>query len=80
MVQVASGISRQSGVRSLGVSTNGTRLTSLATPLREAGVDSVNISLDTLDTALYRKITGGRFLRFIPGFRRRLRPGFRASS
>ena len=59
LVQIASGISRQPGVRSLGVSTNGTRLTSLAAPLREAGVDSVNISLDTLDPALYRKITGG---------------------
>ena len=59
LVQIAAGISRCAGVQSLGVSTNGTRLASLAAPLREAGVDSVNISLDTLDPALYRKITGG---------------------
>jgi len=59
LVQIAAGISQHPGVQSLGVSTNGTRLTSLALPLREAGVDSINISLDTLDPALYRKITGG---------------------
>ncbi|HEY5704230.1 MAG TPA: GTP 3',8-cyclase MoaA [Terrimicrobiaceae bacterium] len=59
LVQIASGISRQPAVRSLGISTNGTRLALLAVPLREAGVDSVNISLDTLDAAVYRKITGG---------------------
>ena len=51
LVQIAAGISRCAGVQSLGVSTNGTRLASLAAPLREAGVDSVNISLDTLDTS-----------------------------
>ena len=57
--RIAAGISRYAGVQSLGVSTNGTRLASLAAPLREAGVDSVNISLDALDPALYREITGG---------------------
>ncbi len=59
LVRIAAGISRYAGVQSLGVSTNGTRLASLAAPLREAGVDSVNISLDALDPALYREITGG---------------------
>jgi cyclic pyranopterin phosphate synthase len=59
LVQIAAGISRQPGVQSLGLSTNGTRLAPLAGPLREAGVDSVNISLDALDAALYRKIAGG---------------------
>ncbi|HEY5770254.1 MAG TPA: GTP 3',8-cyclase MoaA [Terrimicrobium sp.] len=59
LVSIAAGISRYAGVQSLGVSTNGTRLASLAAPLREAGVDSVNISLDALDPALYREITGG---------------------
>jgi GTP 3',8-cyclase len=59
LIQIAAGVSKQSKVRSLGISTNGTRLATLAAPLREAGVDSVNISLDALDPALYRKITGG---------------------
>jgi GTP 3',8-cyclase len=59
LVEIARGISQQPGVRSLGLSTNGTHLAKLARPLREAGVNSVNISLDTLDPAQYRKITGG---------------------
>jgi cyclic pyranopterin phosphate synthase len=59
LVDIAAGISQQAGVHSLGVSTNGTRLSSLAAPLREAGVTSINISLDTLDPAQYRRITGG---------------------
>jgi GTP 3',8-cyclase len=59
LVEIAAGISRQANVRSLGVSTNGTRLCALAAPLRDAGVSSINISLDTLNPALYRRITGG---------------------
>jgi GTP 3',8-cyclase len=59
LIQIAAGVSKHSKVRSLGISTNGTRLATLAAPLREAGVDSINISLDALDPALYRKITGG---------------------
>jgi GTP 3',8-cyclase len=59
LLSIAAGISALSGVESLGVSTNGTRLLSLAVALREAGVDAVNVSLDTLDAPLYRKITGG---------------------
>jgi cyclic pyranopterin phosphate synthase len=58
-------IPKISGINSLGLSTNGTLLTrqitsgkTMATALREAGVQSVNISLDTLDRDVYSKITG----------------------
>jgi GTP 3',8-cyclase len=54
-----------SGIKSLGLSTNGTLLArqispgkTMATALREAGVQSVNISLDTLDRDVYSQITG----------------------
>jgi cyclic pyranopterin phosphate synthase len=54
-----------SGIKNLGLSTNGTLLARRITPgktmamaLREAGVQSVNISLDTLDRDVYSKITG----------------------
>jgi len=53
---------------SIGLSTNGTLLARQITPgktmaaaLRDAGVQSVNISLDTLDTAVYSHITGRDF-------------------
>src|SRR5207249_5413787 len=54
-----------SGITSIGLSTNGTLLArqitsgkTMAKALREAGVQSVNISLDTLDREVYSKITG----------------------
>ncbi|HYR22803.1 MAG TPA: GTP 3',8-cyclase MoaA [Chthoniobacterales bacterium] len=58
-------IPKVSGITSLGISTNGTLLThetgsgqTMAAALREAGAQSLNISLDTLDRHLYSQITG----------------------
>jgi cyclic pyranopterin phosphate synthase len=44
------------------MTTNGTRLAPLARALKRAGLDRVNISLDTLDPARYARITGGGVL------------------
>jgi GTP 3',8-cyclase len=56
------------GIRDIGLSTNGTLLGREITPgetmaraLRAAGVRSINISLDTLDPAVYSQITGRDF-------------------
>jgi GTP 3',8-cyclase len=56
------------GIRDIGISTNGTLLgrdtgggTTMAAALRDAGVRSVNISLDTLDRDVYGAITGRDF-------------------
>ena len=61
-------IPKISEIKSLGLSTNGTLLArqissgkTMATALREAGVQSVNISLDTLDRDVYSQITGRDF-------------------
>jgi cyclic pyranopterin phosphate synthase len=58
-------IPKISAIRSVGLSTNGTLLArqitagkTIAMALREAGVQSINISLDTLDRHVYSKITG----------------------
>jgi cyclic pyranopterin phosphate synthase len=45
------------GVKSVGLTTNGILLDYLARPLRDAGLDRVNVSLDTLDEARFRQIT-----------------------
>src|SRR6201993_3344199 len=57
-------------ITSIGLSTNGTLLAREITPgktmaeaLRDAGVQSVNISLDTLDREVYSQITGRDFHR-----------------
>jgi cyclic pyranopterin phosphate synthase len=56
------------GIKSIGLSTNGTLLSREISPgkimagaLRSAGVQSVNISLDTLDREVYSQITGRDF-------------------
>ena len=56
------------GIRSIGLSTNGTLLAreiaegkSMACALRAVGVGSVNISLDTLDREVYSQIAGRDF-------------------
>ena len=62
-------IPKISGINNLGISTNGTLLAhdiggqSMAELLRAAGVQSINISLDTLDRHLYAQITGRDFHR-----------------
>ena len=45
------------GIRRLAMTTNGIMLPRLAQPLVEAGLNQVNISLDTLDPAKFRQIT-----------------------
>lgn len=45
------------GIREVCLTTNGTLLPKLAAPLRDAGVNRLNISLDTLDADRFRYIT-----------------------
>jgi cyclic pyranopterin phosphate synthase len=63
-------LSRVQGIEEIGVSTNGSLLAkevrpgeTLAQALRSLRVDSVNISLDTLDRVTYQEITGRDLLR-----------------
>lgn len=76
LVEIAAGIGRLPGVEMLAVSTNGTRLKTLAEPLRDAGVDSINISLDALDAGLYRRVTGGNIEQVREGIGAALAAGF----
>ncbi len=46
------------GLKELAMTTNGVRLRDLAGQLRGAGLDRVNISLNTLDPATYKRVTG----------------------
>ena len=47
------------GVEQVTLTTNGTLLAQQLPALIEAGVDSINVSLDTLDAAYYTELTGG---------------------
>jgi GTP 3',8-cyclase len=45
------------GITKIGLTTNGVLLDQLAQPLRDAGLQSVNISIDSLDEAHFRQLT-----------------------
>ena len=57
LVDLVREIARTPGVRSLSMTTNGLLLGKLARPLAEAGLQRVNISIDTLNPARFKKMT-----------------------
>jgi cyclic pyranopterin phosphate synthase len=57
VVDLVRGIAQTPGVRSLSMTTNGILLSRLAKPLAEAGLQRVNISLDTLSSEKFRRLT-----------------------
>ena len=57
IVDIVRGIAGIAGIRSLSMTTNGILLSKLAGPLAAAGLKRVNVSLDTLDPAAYKRIT-----------------------
>ena len=61
-VNLIRGIREIPGVETITMTTNGVLLGNYAKQLKEAGVDGVNISLDTLDPEEFFKITGKREL------------------
>ena len=68
VINFVSRVPKIRGIRSIGLSTNGTLLAreiapgkTMAGALRAAGVESVNVSLDTLDRSVYSQITGRDF-------------------
>jgi cyclic pyranopterin phosphate synthase len=48
LVEIAADVKATLGIEEVALTTNGHRLAELARPLREAGVDALNVSLDTL--------------------------------
>ncbi len=55
------------GIRDIALSTNATRLAKMAAPLKAAGVDRVNVSLDTLDAERFKQITQGKLSKVLDG-------------
>jgi cyclic pyranopterin phosphate synthase len=76
LVEIVRAMKSVPGVESIGLSTNGTRLARLAGPLHEAGLRTTNISLDALDAAVYRRITGGNISQVLEGIRAAVAAGF----
>ena len=62
IVEIVERVAAVPGVRHVGLSTNGYRLDSLARELREAGLTSLNVSVDSLDPIRFASITGRSLL------------------
>lgn len=64
------------GINTVALTTNGYRLDKLATPLRNAGLNAINISLDSLNPQHFKAITGSRnFRRVFAGVEQALSVG-----
>jgi GTP 3',8-cyclase len=67
IVELVARIAAVPGIRELAMSTNATLLGELAQPLRDAGLQRVNISLDTLDAQNFNRLTGGHLHEVLRG-------------
>jgi cyclic pyranopterin phosphate synthase len=57
IVELVRAVKAIPGIKRLALTTNAIRLAELARPLAEAGLDSINVSLDSLDPAKFQQIT-----------------------
>jgi cyclic pyranopterin phosphate synthase len=77
IVQIVRSLKQVDGVRDLSITTNGSRLMELAHPLKAAGLDRLNISLDSLDADRFGDIAGTeQFGKVRAGIGLALRAGF----
>lgn len=76
LIELVQAMAATPGVECIGVSTNGLKLQALAASLRAAGARTVNISLDALRPAVYRRITGGPLEPVLEGLRAALAARF----
>lgn len=74
LVRMIAGID---GVNDLSMTTNGLLLEQFAIPLKEAGLQRINVSLDTLDPEKYAMITrGGKLENVLKGLQKAKEVGF----
>jgi cyclic pyranopterin phosphate synthase len=57
VVDLVRDIAHTPGIRQVTMTTNGLLLSKLAQPLKDAGLQRVNVSIDTLDPAKFRRLT-----------------------
>ena len=78
IVKLAADIKKINGIEELCITTNGVLLNDYAEDLKNAGVDRINISLDTLDEDKYKYITRiGKFDEAWHGIEKALNLGFK---
>ncbi len=77
LAEIARRIAGLPGIDELSLSTNASRLAGQSATLREAGVNRLNISLDSLDPENFKRITGGRLQPVLDGIAAASAEGYR---
>lgn len=68
MLWLVERIRKLDGLRELTLTTNGSQLSQMAVPLAQAGIDRINVSLDSLDPESFQRITRtGNLLQVLRG-------------
>lgn len=75
ILRICEGIAETDGVQELTMTTNAQKLGEMAADLKHAGLQRVNISLDTLDSKKYRRISGGNIREVLQGMEAAYRSG-----
>ena len=65
--QLAGRLSALPGLEDLSLSTNCTRMAKHADDLKAAGIDRINVSLDSLDADKFKQLTGGKLEKVMAG-------------
>jgi cyclic pyranopterin phosphate synthase len=76
LTDLAGGLAALPGLEDLAISSNCTRMEQLAEPLRRAGVQRLNVSLDSLVPEVFERITGGSLERVLRGIEAARAVGF----
>ncbi|MCX8153863.1 MAG: GTP 3',8-cyclase MoaA [Candidatus Bathyarchaeota archaeon] len=76
LCEIVKGIAAIPGVKDLSMTTNGSMLGAQARELRACGLKRVNISLPTLNSEVYHKLTEGRIENVIDGVKAAVEAGF----
>lgn len=78
LVDIVAQLKRIKGLEQVGITTNALVLTRMLVPLQRAGLDAVNISLDTLKPEKYERVTRRRgFERVIAGIDLAIQLGYK---
>lgn len=76
LIKLVKSLSQASGLNDISLTTNGLLLADYAVSLAEAGLKRVNISIDSLDPEIYRRLTrGGDLARALDGLEAALEAG-----
>jgi cyclic pyranopterin phosphate synthase len=75
ILDIVRGISELKGLHDLSMTTNGSRLVSLAKPLRKAGLMRVNVNLPSLDEKTYSTLNGGHLRKVLDGVQEAVKAG-----